>query len=192
MKFRCFKLNLGQKELESTEFLSLNATEFLENCEDEIFHEWERRFRNPKDKSLANVMSATVLESLDEMRSIAKSVAENLFAVKRAFHHRSYAPGMFLEIFEGFNERGIRNWLIITQSSKFKEKFLYDSSTMTIETVVDDFLNFVHVLRLSSYPDIYFLVFDDLDFDTSVWQKGKKGYIKLHNDKYHRPKTEDD
>lgn len=167
---------LGETTLDSP-FLSGEAKTYLGSSEEEIFAEWERTF--PSDKSLAGVLAKTVLQRFEKPGFAIAPDLTGGFAVKRAFHHRSSTSDLFVDIFYQFNHNDIKDCLIITQTDRFKQKFLYDSATMTVESLVRDYRRFLTALRLESRPKLFILAFDDLDFATDVLNQGKKKFLKL-------------
>jgi hypothetical protein len=158
-------------------FLSPEAASFLDEIDSQIFEDWDSRF--PSEKSLAGVVSRTIFPELEQMQLLLDTSGGRP-PLHKAFHHRSYASGLFVDIFREFNNQGVNNCVIATQSAEFKEKFLYDNATMTGNSLVADFNDFVDSLRLTSSPTLNLLVFEDLEFDVDILQQGKKQFLKLN------------
>jgi hypothetical protein len=171
----------GRTVLRPGNFLSPSGKALLQGCEAAIFQDWQQNFK--KDKSLANILKRTLLADLESAAGLVDSAVSVSYRFKRAFHHRSSTSDLLVEIFGEFHE-GTPDFMVVTQSKAFKEKFLYDAATMTIDTLAADLPEFVRKLRLTNTPRLLFLVMSDLSFLTSVWQHGKNKYIKLEHDQH--------
>ena len=159
-------------------FLTDDAEKYLGRCEDEVYSDWESHF--PSDKSLANVLSRTVLTRLDNPGFAISPNASKQYGVLRAFHHRSSTSDLFVEIFRRLNHEQISDFLIITQTPAFKQKFLYDNATMTVDTISVDYSKFLYSLCLRERPRLFLLSLADLEFSTDVLRRGTKKYLKLN------------
>lgn len=177
MNYRSKTWNPQAGQASEEGFLSTAAKEYLAGCSTEIYADWEQHF--PSEKSLAGVLSRTVLKRLDEPGFAIADQTSIGYAVQRAFHHQKSMSDLLVDIFRRFNHDGISDFLIITQTPTFKEKFLYDSATMTLDTLTKHYAHFIHALELSKRPRIFFLALDDLDFRTDVLTRGTKKYLKL-------------
>jgi hypothetical protein len=179
MNFTCQIWEPGASYPTEAGFLTEQAESYLTTCDGEVFLDWEKHF--PSEKSLAGVMSRTVLRKFEEPGFAIEKDRSKSYGVIRAFHHRSSTSDLFVEMFKGFNHSGTDSFLVITQSAKFKSKFLYDSATMTIDSLTKDYSRFVNALNLVKVPRQFFLTFTDLTFSSDILQKGKKQYVVLSN-----------
>lgn len=159
------------------EFLSAGATAYLRGCESEIYADWEVHF--PSEKSLAGVLSRTLIKRFTWPGFAIGSETSEEYGVAKAFHHQKSTSDLWVEILNSFNHNQVSDYLVITQTQHFKEKFLYDKATMTIDTLVMHYSHFVTALKLENQPKLFFLVLDDLSFGTDVLVRGKKQYLKL-------------
>ncbi len=86
MRWQCKVWHSDSSDAVSHEFLSSSAMSYLRQCEEEIFEEWEAHF--PSDKSLANVLSKTVLPKFDKDKFGLSDVFGGDYSAVRAFHHQ--------------------------------------------------------------------------------------------------------
>jgi hypothetical protein len=177
MKYRCDVWKQNRDAPTAEEFLSSEAVDYLSRCEGNVFEDWKQHF--PSEKSLAGVMSRTVINALEQKGFAINPAISKNYGVTKAFHHRSSTSDLFVDMLWQFNHRGVSDFLLITQSDQYKKKFLYDSATMTTESLFKDFARFVDALLLRSRPNVYFLTFEDLSFSVDVFQKGKKQFVVI-------------
>lgn len=177
MRWQCKVWHSDSSDPVSHEFLSTTAISYLRQCEDEVFEEWHAHF--PSDKSLANVLSRTVLSKFDNDKFGLSDVFGGAYAVVRAFHHQKSTADLWVGIFQKFNHENVSAFLVLTQSQAFKDKFLYDSATMSLDSLIQNYSAFLNALKLVRKPTVYFLAFDDLDFRTDVLNRGSKKFLVL-------------
>ena len=177
MEFSTLKLSHDYKA-EHSDFLDASAHLYLTGCDNEIYEYWEQDFPplgRLKHKSLANVMNNTVFKP-----KFSKITTSKEFKVFKAFHHQKATQNIIYEHYKSIFFGGFNKSLIITQDENFKEKFRYDSSTMTIETIIKDFKLFNEVVGKKDFQSPLFLVFHDIrNIRTSSVEKGNNEYIKL-------------
>lgn len=175
MQIRQFRLDQNLNTV-SVAILSQPAKVFFDGCDWDVFNDWESRF--PNEKSLAGAVSRTILNHVITISPLLSTSTPSPPKFHFAFRHRSYSAGMFLDIFRQFKS-GDRTFVIITQSDGFKVRFKYDSSTMTFDSVVQDFREFVSVLEPARVPDLYFIVLEDFEFLVSEFMNRGRSIIRL-------------
>lgn len=177
MRYRCDSWFGNQSAPRPNDFLSVAAMAYLKDCDAEIFNDWNQHF--PSEKSTANVMSRTVITKLSIPRFALATKSNSGYDVLKAFHHRSSSQSLFVDIFRRFNHANVQEFLLLSQSNNYKSKFLYDSATMTTESLITDFADFVAALKIQNRPTLHFLTFEDLEFATDILQKGRRQFIVL-------------
>lgn len=178
MEYWCYKKTRG--ELRDFEFLNAGAKQYLATCEPEVFIEWKERSTTYSDVSLANTLQNTIRKKFQNRTiGIDPDISAN-YSVFWMFQHRNDTSGKFLEFYKTAKQSNITDILLITQSPEFKTKFMFDGSTMTFESVNDEFDDFVDTLEPQKQITIYFLVLADLDLHVTSLEKNGKHFIQLH------------
>lgn len=178
MEYWCYVKDHGN--LKESDFLDADGVKFLRSCDSEVFNIWRERSQSYSDVSLANTLKSSI-RSKFESRSIGiREDVSSDYSVVWLFQHRNDTSGKFLDLYRAAKESGIRDFLVITQSPEFKTKFMFDGSTMTFESINDDFDEFVHILEPKQEVRLFFLVMADLALHTSSFEKNGKNFLQLH------------
>ncbi|MBK9155067.1 MAG: hypothetical protein IPM25_12765 [Chloracidobacterium sp.] len=178
MKYWTYERTSGG--IREKDFLGEGAKQYLETCEDEVYHVWLERVSHSADVSLANTLSRTIKRKFDDRTIRLAAEVSEIYGISWMFQHRNDTSGKFLELYREAHVRKIIDFLVITQTPEFKNKFQFDGSTMTFESICDDYDDFVEVLRPQHSLRLFFLVFADMNFNTSRIEKGRGTALQLH------------
>jgi len=150
-------------------------TEYLRGCDGDIFEVWKQSFPSTKDVSIAGALNKTVFPKLEDL---IQRGGRGRWFLEFGFKHRSYSGQLFIEVIRRAKVDG-GQCLLITQTDGFKRKFKYNSSTMTIDSLVSDFRGFCEVFDMTVIPRITFLIFEDLDLEASIYHYKGRQILKL-------------
>lgn len=178
MRYSCYRRTSGG--IRRFDFLELSAAKYLKDCESEVYEMWQERTNRSSDVSIANTLSRTIRPKfVDGNIGINPGISEE-YGVSWMFQHRNDTSGKFLELYRETHKNRTVDFLLITQSREFKSKFLLDGSTMTFDSICDDYDEFVDILRPQYSIQLFIVVFEDMDFYVSYEERGTRTVLNLH------------
>ena len=164
--------------IRTADFLSAGAKQYLDTCDDEVLEVWTKRRAETSDRSLANTLKETILKRFVEKSIRIRSVDSEDYSILWLFQHRNDTEGKFVEMYKECWSRGISDAFVVTQTKNFRDKFHFDGSAMTHETVLEDLNQFVTLFKPDLQLRMYLLVFEDLEYNASP-EKKSQGRLRL-------------
>lgn len=178
MKYRCYSTVHGK--IGKADFLNAEAKQYLQECDSEIFECWKERNRPLlRDVSLAYTINNTLLKKF-KMRTVGISEdTAAAYSVVSLFQHTNDTTGKIADMFYEAKSQECNNVLVLTQSPEFKSKFNYDTSTITLPHLANAYQEFVDFFSPPIHLRLFIVELVDIDFESSIYRRGDKEYLKI-------------
>ena len=161
MKYNFYRLNNEADFKQSNNRLHENISKYLENCEKDIYQCWRKNYDIGVLKTgLSYFFNSTVLKNIKEINKTLIAEELKYFIEDSLFQHRNAFYGKLVDILLNDNIEQ-KKVLLITQEEKFKKKFNYDSSAITMDLVKKRTQKFFNRLGIQKIPEIYCIAFLD-------------------------------